>query len=138
MKMIRLNADTHAELVKIGTYDETMDDIIKRCTKAYHELEKKQVDADKEAEIKYNELNHAYQELLEVERLRTSKMDFHSAATLPKTIWIAAINALNLYRVLSKASIHAIEHNDPWKKLLFDVKADGQISTAKLEGEDQE
>jgi hypothetical protein len=102
----------------------------------------KKIDAKEESEIKYNELNHAYQELLEVERLRTSKMDFHTAASLPKSKvkrpWIAAVNALHFYKVLHKASIHAIEHNDPWKKLLFDVDTDGQISTAKLEQEEED
>lgn len=36
--MVKLKDDTHAELVKIGGYGETMDDIIKRCVKAYHQL----------------------------------------------------------------------------------------------------
>lgn len=36
-KMVKLKDSTHAELVKIGRYGETMDDIIKKCVKAYKE-----------------------------------------------------------------------------------------------------
>jgi hypothetical protein len=40
LKMVKLKDDTHAELVKLGKYGETMDDIIKRCIKAYREKHK--------------------------------------------------------------------------------------------------
>lgn len=93
----------------------------------------KDVDANEELQIKYDELKAAYNELLEVERLRTSKSDFQSAATLPKQVWLSAIDALNFYSVLNKASRWAIEHNDPWKKILFDIKEDGQLKAANLE-----
>lgn len=41
MKMVKLNDDTHSELVKIGKYGETMDDIVKRCLEAYKKMQKK-------------------------------------------------------------------------------------------------
>ena len=88
-----------------------------------------------ELQTKYDELKRAYDELREVERLRTSKSDFKSAAVLPKHAWIAAIDALIFYSVLYKASRWAIEQNDPWRKILFDIKEDGQLKAAKLEGD---
>jgi hypothetical protein len=40
LKMVKLKDDTHAELARIGRYGETMDDIIKRCIKAYKLMHK--------------------------------------------------------------------------------------------------
>ena len=93
----------------------------------------KDVDANEELQIKYDELKQAYNELLEVERLRTSKSDFQSAAKLPHRAWIVAIDAINFFRELNKASRYAIENNDPWKKIIFEIKADGQLKQARLE-----
>jgi hypothetical protein len=39
MKMVKLNDDTHARLVTIGKYGETMDDIVKKCIDAYEKLD---------------------------------------------------------------------------------------------------
>jgi hypothetical protein len=93
----------------------------------------------KKLQISYDEIKRAYDELLEVERLRTSRSDFHKATTtILKRPWIAAVNALHFYKQLNRASIYAIEHNDPWKKIFFDItQEDGQIIAAKLEGEEE-
>lgn len=96
----------------------------------------KNVDEKEELQIKYDELKVAYEELKQVETLRTKQQDFKPAsivASAPK-VWVAAINAINFYRELNKASKYAIEHNEPWKKLLFDVASDGQLKVARLEG----
>jgi hypothetical protein len=37
LKMVKLKDDTHEQLKGIGSYGETMDDIIKKCVKAYKE-----------------------------------------------------------------------------------------------------
>jgi hypothetical protein len=40
LRMVKLKDDTHQELVKIGKYGETMDDIVKKCVKAYKQVHK--------------------------------------------------------------------------------------------------
>ena len=121
-----------AEDVKAQYIHEAKEDLEIRLNEALTLADNK-IDAIEELQIKYDDLMRQYQELLEVERLRTSKSDFKSAAVLPKHAWVAAIDALNLYSVLNKASRWAIEHNDPWHKILFDIKEDGQLKAAELE-----
>lgn len=98
---------------------------------------KNTVDAMEDLQIAYNEIKRAYDELLEVERLRTASRDFQSASlsktTIPKRLWISAIDAINFYSELNKASIYAIEHNDPWRKILFDITNTGQLKAARLD-----
>jgi hypothetical protein len=33
--MVKLKDDTHEELLKLGVFRETMDDIVKKCIKSY-------------------------------------------------------------------------------------------------------
>jgi hypothetical protein len=127
-------AEVHPEAMCKAHIHETKRDLEIRLNEALTLADIK-IDAIEELQIKYDDLMRQYQELLEVERLRTSKSDFKSAAVLPKHAWVAAIDALNFYSVLNKASRWAIEHNDPWKKILFDIKEDGQLKAAKLEGD---
>ena len=95
----------------------------------------KNIDEKEELQIKYDELKIAYEELKAVESLRVQKQDFKPASNIqsPPKVWVAAINALNLYRGLNEASKYAIEHNDPWKKVLFDITDNGQLKNARLE-----
>ena len=126
-------AEVHPEAMCKAQYiHETKRDLEIRLNEALTLADIK-IDAIEELQIKYDELMRQHQELLEVERLRTSKSDFKSAAVLPRHAWIAAIDALNFYSVLNKASRWAIEHNDPWHKILFDIKEDGQLKAAELE-----
>ena len=117
---------------EIAMFEKEREDLQIRLDEALTLVDDK-IDAIQELQIKYEDLMRQYQELLEVERLRTSKSDFKSAAVLPRHAWIAAIDALNFYSVLNKASRWAIEHNDPWHKILFDIKEDGQLKAAELE-----
>lgn len=94
------------------------------------------VDANEELQIKYDELKQAYDELLEVERLRTSHSDFKSAAALPKQAWIAAINVFGLSRALTKISMNLDSDSSAARlKVLFDVTSEGQIKNPRLEGD---
>lgn len=42
VKLIKVKDETHKELSKLGTYGDTMDDIINKCIQAYkkHEIKK--------------------------------------------------------------------------------------------------
>jgi predicted CopG family antitoxin len=40
-KTVSISDDTHKELVKLGVYGETIDDIIRKCIEAYKQLHKK-------------------------------------------------------------------------------------------------
>lgn len=40
-KTVSISDETHKELVKLGVYGETIDDIIKKCIEAYKKLNKK-------------------------------------------------------------------------------------------------
>ena len=39
-KTVSISDETHKELVKLGVYGETIDDIIKKCIEAYKKLNK--------------------------------------------------------------------------------------------------
>ena len=41
MKMVKLKDETHGELLSVGQFRETMDDIISKCVKAYKKEHKK-------------------------------------------------------------------------------------------------
>ncbi len=56
----------------------------------------------------------------------------------PKQIWVAAINALNLYRGLRDATDYIIDHNDPWRKVIFDISSDGQLTNAHLQKQEEQ
>jgi hypothetical protein len=98
---------------------------------------KNTLDAMEDLKISYDEIKQAYDELLEVERLRTASRDFQSAnlskTTIPPRPWISAVDAINFYTELNKASIYAIEHNDPWRKILFDMTNMGRLKAARLD-----
>jgi DNA repair exonuclease SbcCD ATPase subunit len=96
----------------------------------------KDVDKAEELQIENDNLKQTLEELKEAVRANVKASGFTQASHLPKQVWIAAINALNFYRQLNKASRHAIEHNDPWRRIVFDIAEDGQLKAAKLEGDD--
>jgi hypothetical protein len=91
------------------------------------ELDKLQSDYD----LKCEELH----ELKAIEIKRTQQQDFVPASKVqsPPKVWVAAVNAINLFKGLNDASKYAIENNDPWKKVVFDVSAEGQLKNARLE-----
>ncbi len=41
LKTVRISDDLHTELTKIGGYNETMDDIIRKCVRAYKDSHQK-------------------------------------------------------------------------------------------------
>lgn len=92
------------------------------------------IDKTEDLQIENDNMKQTITELQEALRANVKASGFTQASHLPKQVWIAAINAINFYRELNKASRHAIEHNDPWKKIVFDVATDGQLKAAKLEG----
>jgi hypothetical protein len=96
----------------------------------------KDVDRAEELQIENDSLKVLVEELKEALRVNVKASGFTQASHLPKQVWVAAINALNFYRTLNKASRHAIEHNDPWRRIIFDIAQDGQLKAAKLEGVD--
>lgn len=77
-----------------------------------------------------------YNELKAIESQRTAQLDFKPASQVqsPKIVWVAAVNAFNLYKGLKDGSMHATSNNDPWHKVIFDVSVDGQLNNARLEG----
>lgn len=95
----------------------------------------KEVDRKEELQIEVDNMKLTIHELQEALRAKVKTSGFTQASQLPKQVWLAAINAINFYRELNKASRFAIEHNDPWKKIVFDVAEDGQLKAAKLEGQ---
>lgn len=94
----------------------------------------KDVDKTEDLQIEIDNMKQTIQELQEALRAKVKASGFTQASQLPKQVWLAAINAINFYRELNKASRFAIEHNDPWKRIVFDVAEDGQLKAAKLEG----
>jgi hypothetical protein len=94
----------------------------------------KDVDRAEELQIENDNLKVLVEELKEALRANVKASGFTQASHIPKQVWVAAINALNFYRTLNKASRHAIEHNDPWRRIIFDIAEDGQLKAAKLEG----
>lgn len=94
----------------------------------------KDVDRTEDLQIQVDNMQQTITELQEALRAKVKTSGFTQASHLPKQVWLAAINAINFYRELNKASRHAIEHNDPWKRIVFDVAEDGQLKAAKLEG----
>lgn len=102
------------------------------------ELRKKPSEQLAKLQAEYDLLKEENKELRAIEGKRSKEQDFIPASKVvsPLNVWVAAINALNLYRGLNEGSKYAIEHNDPWKKVIFDVAADGQLKNARLEEED--
>jgi regulator of replication initiation timing len=94
----------------------------------------KDIDKAEELQIENDNLKQTLEELKEALRANVKASGFTQASHIPKQVWVAAINALNFYRTLNKASRHAIEHNDPWHRIIFDIAEDGQLKAAKLEG----
>lgn len=94
--------------------------------------EAKDVDKTEELQIENDNMKQTIIELQEALRAKVKTSGFTQASQLPKQVWLAAINAINFYRELNKASRFAIEHNDPWKRIVFDVAEDGQLKVAKL------
>lgn len=94
----------------------------------------KDVDKTEDLQIQIDNMQQTITELQEALRAKVQTSGFTQASHLPKQVWLAAINAINFYRELNKASRFAIEHNDPWKKIIFDVAEDGQLKAAKVEG----
>lgn len=91
------------------------------------------IDKTEDMQIENDNMKQTIIELQEALRANVKASGFTQASHLPKQVWIAAINAINFYRELNKASRFAIEHNDPWKKIVFEVATDGQLKAAKLE-----
>lgn len=99
------------------------------------DLKKKPSEQLAQLQTEYDLKCEEIKELRSIEGQRTKERDFVPASKVlsPPKVWVAAVNALNLYRGLNDASRFAIEHNDPWKKVIFDVSDDGQLKNARLE-----
>ena len=82
-------------------------------------------------------LEAAQQTIRELEEIERKKIEFQTAGQLPRAqvldIWIPAIDALNLFMAINQARRHAIDNNDPWRRLIFQIGEDGRVKTAKLE-----
>lgn len=84
------------------------------------------------------ELEILQEEKRELQEALRKEIEFKTASELPKQtqkldIWIPAIDALNLFMSINEARRWAIDHNDPWRKLLFEIDEYGRVKTAKLE-----
>jgi hypothetical protein len=78
------------------------------------------------------------QEKKELQEALRKEIEFKTASEFSKQaqkldIWIPAIDALNLFMSINEARRWAIDHNDPWRKLLFDIDEYGRVKSAKLE-----
>jgi hypothetical protein len=93
-------------------------------------------DKELSCEEKLEAAQETIRELQDIERKR---IVFAKAGQLPPTkyqqIWIPSIDALNLFVGINQARKWAIEHNDPWRKLIFEVEDDGRVRTAKLDNQ---
>lgn len=82
-------------------------------------------------------LEAAQQTIKELQDIERKRIEFQSAKELPRSqvleIWVPAIDALNLFMGINQARRWAIDHNDPWRRLLFDIADDGRIKSCKLE-----
>jgi hypothetical protein len=89
-----------------------------------------------ELQIRYDLKCQEYNELKAIESQRTAQHDFKPASQVqsPKVVWVAAVNAYHVYKGLHEGSMWATSHNEPWKKVLFEVAVDGQLKDARLEG----
>jgi len=97
------------------------------------DLKKKPLEQLAKTQAELDMAKEEIRELRAIEGKRTGEQDFVSASKVhsPPQIWIAAINALNLYRGLNEASKYAIEHNDPWKKVIFDIAENGELKSCR-------
>jgi hypothetical protein len=93
-------------------------------------------DKELSCEEKLEAAQETIRELQDIERKR---IVFEKAGQLSPTkyqqIWIPSIDALNLFVGINQARKWAIEHNDPWRKLIFEVEDDGRVRTAKLDNQ---
>lgn len=90
-----------------------------------------------EPEFTVEELLEAARERIkELEEALRKEIHFRTATDIhDMQIWIPAIDALHLFVPLNKARRHAIDNNDPWRKLIFTVTNEGRITDANLEEE---
>lgn len=109
----------------IGEMEIRIEDLKKKPTE---QLAKLQADYDMKCE--------EVKELKAVEAIHTRNQDFNPASKIasPKQIWVAAVNAYHVYKGLHDGSMWATSHNEPWKKVIFDVADDGQLKDSRLEG----
>lgn len=98
------------------------------------DLKKKPSDQLAKLQVEYDAKCQENRELREV--LHAKNQNFAPASSIesPKSVWVAAVNAINLFKGLHEGSRWAIEHNDPWKKVVFTVGNDGQLTDARPEG----
>lgn len=82
------------------------------------------------------------EEKRELQEALRKEIEFKTATELPRTqvldIWIPAIEAIKLFVPLNQARRQAIDHNDPWHRLIFKIAEDGHVQDAKLENQEQE
>lgn len=76
------------------------------------------------------------EEKRELQEALRKEIEFKTASTFRTQqldIWIPAIDALNLFVKINEARRWAIDHNDPWRKLLFQIDEYGRVKSAVLE-----
>lgn len=71
-------------------------------------------------------------------QISSSSSSSKAAQTNETVGWIAAVNAMNFYVKLKEARDYAIDNHEPWRKVLFDISDEGQISNPRLEEEEEE
>lgn len=100
------------------------------------DLKKKPTEQLAKLQAEYDLKCEEIKELKAVEAIHTRNQDFNPASkvALPKQIWVAAVNAYHVYKGLHEATMWATSHNEPWKKVIFDVADDGQLKDSRLEG----
>lgn len=84
------------------------------------------------------QLEVAHSEIRELKEALRKEIQFKTAKDWPShaqelQIWIPCIDALNLFVKINEARRWAIDHNDPWRKLLFEIDEYGRVKSAKLE-----
>lgn len=84
------------------------------------------------------ELEILKEEKRELQEALRKEIEFKTASELPRQtqkldIWIPAIDAINLFMAINQARRWAIDHNDPWRKLIFEIDEYGRVKTANLE-----
>lgn len=102
------------------------------------DLKKKPSEQLAKLQAEYDLKCEEVKELRAIEGQRTKEHDFAPASKVssPSHVWVAACNSFGFYKELKDATMKATNTNDPldrWRKVLFDVANDGQLSNARLE-----
>lgn len=93
--------------------------------------EERELTLEEQLEVAHSEIRQLKEALRKEIQFKTAK-DFPSHAQ-KLDIWVPAIDALNLFVKINEARRWAIDHNDPWRKLIFQIDEYGKVKSADLE-----